>query len=124
MLGRLKERFYWPECSDAVGNWIKGCVKCATRKTSVPKRRANLQTLRAGYPMQIVCVILMGPLPETEKGSKYVLVAADCFTKWVEVYGIRKQLQLWQNWSMKCFVVSPHLNRSILIRAGNLNLHY
>eukprot|EP00731_Ephydatia_muelleri_P032812 Em0024g356a len=33
----------------------------------------------------------MGPLPETEKGNKYVLVAADCFTKWVEVYGIPNQ---------------------------------
>ena len=29
--------------------------------------------------------------PETEKGNKYVLVAADCFTKWVEVYGIPNQ---------------------------------
>ncbi|KAL5509242.1 hypothetical protein EMCRGX_G004580 [Ephydatia muelleri] len=26
-----------------------------------------------------------------EKGSKYVLVEADCFTKWVEAYGIPKQ---------------------------------
>ena len=58
------------------------------RKSSAPKRRANLHTLRAGYPMQIVCVDIMGPLPETGKGSKYVLVAADCFTKLVEVYGI------------------------------------
>ena len=33
----------------------------------------------------------MGPLPETEKGNKYVLVAVDCFTKWVEVYGIPNQ---------------------------------
>ena len=33
----------------------------------------------------------MGPLPETNRGSKYVLVAADCFTKWVEVYGIPNQ---------------------------------
>ena len=41
--------------------------------------------------MQIVCVDIMGPLPETEKGNKYVLVAADCFTKWVEVYGIPNQ---------------------------------
>ena len=41
--------------------------------------------------MQIVCVDIMGPLPETEKGSKYVLVAADCFTNWVEAYGIPNQ---------------------------------
>ena len=41
--------------------------------------------------MQIVCVDIMGPLLETENGSKYVLVAADCFTKWVEAYGIPNQ---------------------------------
>eukprot|EP00731_Ephydatia_muelleri_P024875 Em0016g1146a len=61
------------------------------RKSTAPKRRAGLQTLRAGYPMQTVCVDIMGPLPETNRGSKYVLVAADCFTKWVEVYGIPNQ---------------------------------
>ena len=74
-----------------MGEWCKGCTRCATRKSSAPKQRANLQTHRAGYPMQIVCVDIMGPLPETEKGSKYVLVAADCFTNWVEVYGIQNQ---------------------------------
>ena len=90
MLGKLKERFYWPGCSEAVGEWCKGCIRCSTRKSSAPKRRANLQTLRAGgYPMQIVCVDIMGPLPETGKGSKYVLVAS--FTKWVEAYGIPNQ---------------------------------
>eukprot|EP00731_Ephydatia_muelleri_P014216 Em0007g1526a len=91
MLGRLKERFYWPSCSEAVSDWCKSCIKCATRKTTVPKPRAGLQTIRAGYPMQIVCVDIMGPLPETERGSKYVLVVADYYTKWVEVYGIPNQ---------------------------------
>ena len=32
-----------------------------------------------------------GPLPETEDGCKYVMVAMDCFTRWVEVYAIRNQ---------------------------------
>eukprot|EP00731_Ephydatia_muelleri_P031295 Em0022g809a len=91
MLGRLKERFYWPSCSEAVSDWCKSCIKCATRKTTVPKPRAGLQTIRAGYPMQIVCVDIMGPLPETERRSKYVLVVADYYTKWVEVYGIPNQ---------------------------------
>ena len=63
MLGRLKERFYWPGCSDAVREWCRACPNCATRKSTAPRRRANLQTLRAGHPMQIVCVDIMGPLP-------------------------------------------------------------
>ena len=91
MLGRLKERLYWPGCGEDVEEWCKRCDICARRKSTAPKRRAGLQTLRAGYPMQTVCVDIMGPLPETNRGSKYVLVAADCFTKWVEVYGIPNQ---------------------------------
>ena len=91
MTGRLKERFYWPGCTEDARGWCRACPSCSTRKTLAPKRRAKLQTLRAGYPMQIVCVDIMGPLPVTEKGSKYVLVAADCFSKWVEAYGIPNQ---------------------------------
>ena len=91
MKHRLKERFYWPGCTEAVGEWCRNCISCTTRKTVAPKRRAPLQTIKAGYPMQIVSVDLMGPLPETEDGCKYVMVAMDCFTRWVEVYAIRNQ---------------------------------
>ena len=91
MKHRLKERFYWPGCTEAVGEWCRNCISCTTRKTVAPKRRAPLQTIKAGYPMQIVSVDLMGPLPETEDGCKYVMVAVDCFTRWVKVYAIRNQ---------------------------------
>ena len=43
------------------------------------------------HALQVVCVDIMGPLPETEEGSKYVLVAVDYFTRWVEAYGIPNQ---------------------------------
>ncbi len=33
----------------------------------------------------------MGPFPERESGSKYILVVSDYFTKWVEAYGIVNQ---------------------------------
>ena len=41
--------------------------------------------------MQIVATDIMGPLPESESGNQYVLVASDYFTRWVEVYAIPNQ---------------------------------
>ena len=41
--------------------------------------------------MQTMAMDIMGPFPETKQGSCYVLVISDCFTRWVEVYGIPNQ---------------------------------
>jgi hypothetical protein len=90
-LGKVKQRFYWPGMQKDVERWCRTCEACATRKTAPKKNRSPLQTIQAGYPMQVVGVDIMGPLPESEAGNSYVLVASDYFTKWVEVYAIPNQ---------------------------------
>ena len=79
-LSRLKERFYWPGHWNDVRNWCNTCATCATRKSVGAKNRAPLQTIRAGYPMQVVAVDILGPLPESDGGNSYILVAGSCFT--------------------------------------------
>ena len=41
--------------------------------------------------MQVVAVDILGPLPESESGNSYILVAGDYFTKWMKAYPIPKQ---------------------------------
>ena len=90
-LSKIEQRFYWPGMHKDVERWCRTCEACATRKTAPKKNRSPLQTIQAGYPMQVVGVDIMGPLPESENGNLYVLVASDYFTKWVEVYAIPNQ---------------------------------
>ena len=56
-----------------------------------PPRRflqAPLQPIITGYPNEIVGVDMVGPLPETPRGNRYILVMVDLFTKWCEAVPI------------------------------------
>ena len=88
---KIKERFYWPGMQQDVHNWCQTCATCATRKTAPKKNIGPLETIETGFPMQVVAVDILGPLPESTAGNCYVLVAADYFTKWVETYAIPNQ---------------------------------
>ena len=88
---KIRERFYWPGLQLSVRDWCHTCEPCVTRKTAPKRNHAPLQMIRAGYPMQVVAVDMMGPLPESENGNSYVLVAGNYFTKWMEAYAIPDQ---------------------------------
>ena len=90
-LQQLKKRFYWPGHSRDMKIWCQRCATCASRKSPAPKNCAPLHTVSAGSPMQIIAVDIMGPLPESWRKNSYVLVMADYFTKWIEVFAICDQ---------------------------------
>ena len=57
----------------------------------MPKQRAPQQVLKAGYPMRVIAMDLLGPLPKSSTGNSYVLVIADYFTRWVEAFALPHQ---------------------------------
>ena len=88
---RLQERFYWPGHVEAVKVWCRCCADCAARKSPGQRRRAPLQSMQAGYPMQIIAVDIVGPFSPVQSGNNYVVVVSDYFTKWMEAFAIPNQ---------------------------------
>lgn len=90
-LFRLRERYYWPGHYNAVREWCQKCAVCASRKTPAPKARAPLQPILTSCPLELVATDIMGPLPESHNGNRYILVISDYFTRYTEAYAIPNQ---------------------------------
>ena len=85
---RVKARYYWKDWHQDVEGCCRSCRKCGERNPPVRKARAPLQTSHAGYPMERVALDVLGPLPTTGRGNRYILVVSDYFTKWPEAFAI------------------------------------
>jgi len=49
-------------------------------------KKAPMQMVRSGYPMERVAIDILGELPLTENGNRYILVVSDYFTKWTDSF--------------------------------------
>ena len=88
-LSRLRQSpYFWPKLRNTVEEWCRRCQVCARTKPANSKAKAPMQTVGAGTTLERVGIDIMGPLPETRHGNRFILVVMDYWTKWVEAYPI------------------------------------
>ncbi|GFX74189.1 retrovirus-related Pol polyprotein from transposon 412 [Trichonephila clavipes] len=90
-LHRVRERFCWGKVRADVEQWCKSCDACSARKGPKIRSRGKLHRYNVGAPFERIAFDILGPLPRTVSGNKYLLVVMDYFTKWPEVYPIPDQ---------------------------------
>lgn len=90
-LERIKRTFYWPAMKHAVTEYCRQCDACAARKPSYSQNKSPLGSCQVGGPMEKVAVDVLGPLPMTRQGNRFILVIVDTFTKWTEAVAIPNQ---------------------------------
>jgi hypothetical protein len=88
---KIQQQFYWFDLRADVTIYIKQCDTCAMIKGPVKKPKAPLGNMTTGAPWDRLSVDIMGPLPESSRGNKYIMVVTDYFTKWVEIFAIPDQ---------------------------------
>ena len=71
--------------------YVKSCSVCNKNKKPTKTPRAMLEQYHAGFPMERVHMDILGPLPVTKLGNKYLLMVIDQFTKWLECFPIATQ---------------------------------
>ena len=50
---------------------------------------STLESIVSTYPFEKLSWDIMGPLPQTSSGNKYIVVVTDLFSKWVEGFPVK-----------------------------------
>ena len=78
---KLLQQFYWHQVRKDVRLWVAQCDICQSTKPSTKKSKAPLGRMTAGAPLDQLCTDIIGPLPTTPRGNKFILVVTDSFRK-------------------------------------------
>jgi hypothetical protein len=86
--GRVKSRFYWPSMRRETDEFCKSCEKCQLMKNTTFKKNASLVQMGFQELFEMIGIDVVGPLPQTGKGNKYIIVAIDYGSKWCEAKAV------------------------------------
>jgi len=84
MLAQLRRLYYWPGMRSDIDAWCRQCEGYASSRGPPSRPHGHLRKVSAGAPMDLVAIDILSGLPTTPGGHKYLLVATDYFTKWLE----------------------------------------
>ena len=73
---------------DDVTLWCRTCTSCAAKASPKKTPKAAMGTVRVGAPFERIAVDKMGPLNETERRNRYIVLVQDYFSKWMEAYPV------------------------------------
>jgi Integrase zinc binding domain/Integrase core domain len=85
LLADLRTIWWWPRMRDTIEEVLSRCPSCQAEKIGAPPREAYRATIRPPLPGRGWSIDLAGPFPADVDGNRYLAVAVDCLTKWVEV---------------------------------------
>ena len=86
---RILGRFYWPGVKRAVQDYCKSCRECQKTAPKVHYQNPLIPLPLIDVPFQRVAMDIVGPLPKSSRGHRYILVIMDYATRYPEAVPLR-----------------------------------
>ena len=87
----VRQKYYWPRLYTDLYEVVTGCRDCQQSKVSTKAKRAPLCPLPVASVFERVHIDLLGPLPESPEGFKYILVIVESFSRFPEIFALKTQ---------------------------------
>jgi transposase InsO family protein len=91
-LRAIKARYTWPNMRQEIERYVKQCKSCQVNKTLGSRQKVPMEiTSTAVYPFDKCYLDIVGPLPLSTAGNKYILTFQDDLSKYVVATPIGQQ---------------------------------
>jgi ribonuclease HI len=85
LLGKVfRQGFYWPKAASDAADLIQKCENCQKCARDQKQPSSLTQLIQPTWPLQRWGLDLLGPLPPAQGNLRYVVVAVEYFSKWIE----------------------------------------
>uniref|UniRef100_A0A2N9F3Z9 Uncharacterized protein n=1 Tax=Fagus sylvatica TaxID=28930 RepID=A0A2N9F3Z9_FAGSY len=80
----MSQGYWWPYMQSDAVRYVKACDKCQRFAPKIHQPARELNPLSSPWPFAQWGIDIVGPLPRAPGNKKFLIVATDYFTKWVE----------------------------------------
>lgn len=80
---RIRERYHWSSMKSDIRTFIKTCHSCQINKTNFKPTKQPMEiTTTASLPFERLAFDVVGPLPLTASGNRFIITGQDDLTKY------------------------------------------
>ncbi|RDX92298.1 Gypsy retrotransposon integrase-like protein 1, partial [Mucuna pruriens] len=109
----LRVGYYWSKMESDCCQHMKRCMKCQMYADNIHVTPFALHNLTSTWPFSMWGLDMIGPIePKASNGHRFILVAIDNFTKWVEAASYanmtKMMTELCKRFKIKRFKIKHH----------------
>ena len=87
---KIRQNYYWPQMYKEIEEYIDSCYFYQTRAS--PKKNNELNPIPVRGLWDRIGIDIVGLLPITERGNRYIVTYIDYMTKWAEAKPLSDKL--------------------------------
>ena len=85
---RVLQRYYWPGVFKDIADYCRTCEVCQRSQPRRPARAEMVPMPLITKPFQRIAMDLVGPLPRTQRGNRFILTICDYATRYPEAIAL------------------------------------